>query len=213
MKDIDLEYYNHHVLGQWQDGILGRIFTDWQIGVPDPDAEVETVYALDFGFAQDPAAMVELKWHNNKLWIKELIYESGLTNQDLADRMKRIGIANNATIIADSAEPKSIEELRRLGFNIKGAYKGPDSIQSGINKIKQYQVFMHPDSSNLHQEADLYSWKPNTDKPQDQWNHLMDAIRYGLSVNRSANYAFQGKTKYWEDAEGEIRPLKRRRMY
>jgi len=221
MKDLDIEYYNHHILGLWQSGVLGRIFNNWNVGEPDPEGEYDVTYALDFGFANDPAALVELKKHNNKLYIKELIYETGLTNDDLADRMKHLGIKKTDTIIADSAEPKSIESIKRLGFNIKPAYKGPDSIQAGINTIKQYEVYMHPESSNLHQECDLYSWKEGTDKPIDQHNHLMDAIRYGLSKGKGGNYVFKtnrGQTMF--DADGDLKdPSKdygytpKRRMY
>jgi phage terminase large subunit len=206
MKDLDIEYYKHHILGEWQEGILGRIFSNWGVGEPDPAGEYDTRYSLDFGFANDPAALVELKKHNNKLYIKELIYETGLTNQDIAERMKHLGIGKQE-IIADSAEPKSIEELKRLGFNVKPAYKGPDSIQSGINTIKQYEVYMHPDSSNLHMEADLYCWKAGTDKPMDENNHLMDAIRYGLSKPNSGGYAFKtAKTKFSPyDEDGDFK--------
>lgn len=219
MKDLDPEYYAHHIEGRWLDGIVGRIFSDWRVGTTDPAGEYDVRYSLDFGFANDPAALVELKIHNNKLYIKELIYETGLTNQDIADRMRMLGIPKNQEIIADSAEPKSIEELRRLGFNVKPAYKGPDSIQSGINTIKQYEVFMHPDSSNLHMEADLYCWKPGTDKPMDENNHLMDAIRYGLSKPKSGGYAFKGaKGKYNPyDEDGDFKSwddkAHKKRMY
>ena len=204
MKDLDPEYYNHHVLGLWADGIVGRIFQNWQVGVADPEAEWQTTYALDFGFATDPAALVELKKHNNKLYLKELIYETGLTNQDIAEKMTRLGITRSDLIIADSAEPKSIEELRRLGFNVQKAYKGPDSIQSGINIIKQHEVYMHPDSTNLHEEYNLYCWKLNSDKPIDTHNHLMDAIRYGLSKPNNGQYAFakrKGSSPYDEDGD------------
>jgi phage terminase large subunit len=216
MKGLDYEYYKHHILGEWQEGILGRIFQDWRVGTPDPAGEYDTRYSLDFGFANDPAALVQLKIHNNKLYIKELIYETGLTNQDIAERMKYLGIGKQE-IVADSAEPKSIEELKRLGFNVKPAYKGPDSIQSGINTIKQYEVYMHPDSSNLHMEADLYCWKAGTDKPIDDNNHLMDAIRYGLSKPKSGGYAFKGAKGKWnpydEDGDKIDFSAPKKRMY
>jgi len=204
MKELDLEYYNHHVLGMWQDGIVGRIFQNFKVATPDADGEYETLYGLDFGFSSDPTAMVEVKRHNNKIYVKELIYETELTNQDIAKRLKELQIKPTDTIIADSAEPKSIEELRRLGYNIQKAYKGPDSIQSGINKIKQYEVYMNPESSNLHAEADLYCWKEGTDKPIDQHNHLIDALRYALSKNKGGQYAFaqrKGASPYDNDGD------------
>lgn len=207
MKEIDEEYYNHHVLGLWQEGVVGRIFTNWQIGEADPEGEYSTIYGLDFGFSSDPAAMVEVKKHNNKLYIKELIYHQGQTNNDLADRIKTLGITNKDVIIADSAEPKSIEELRRLNLQVKKAYKGPDSVQAGINTIKKYEVFIHPDSTNLLDEYNTYCWKAGTDKPEDRNNHLMDAIRYALSNDHSGSYSFAGpKSKSMFDSDGDIIP-------
>jgi len=191
MKDIDIEYYNHHILGMWQDGIVGRIFTNWQIDTA-PDG-LDVTYGLDFGFASDPAALVKCHKHNGKLWLEQLIYETGLTNEDLHQRMTRLGIPRNAQIIADSAEPKSIEELRRKGWNIQPAYKGPDSIRNGIDKIKQYEVFMSPNSDDLRKEYELYCWREGTDKPIDDNNHAIDAVRYALSKDKTANYAFVRK--------------------
>lgn len=212
MKDLDPEYYAHHIEGEWLDGIVGRIFQNWQIGIPDPEIPYETIYGLDFGFAGDPAALIEIKKYNNKLYIKELFYETDLTNQDIVDKLKMLGIKPTDTLIADSAEPKSIEEIRRLGYRPQKAYKGPDSIQAGINRIKQFEVYMHPESSNLHDEYNLYCWKQGTDKPIDAHNHLIDAFRYGLSKPQGGQYTFASKKSYAVDQEGEKYPVKRR-MY
>jgi len=195
MKALDPEYYSHHIEGEWLDGIVGRIFDNWQVGTPDPEAEYDTVYGLDFGFSNDPAALVEVKRKNNKLYLKQLVYSPGLTNADLVQQMKKHGITNRDQIIADSAEPKSIEDLKRAGFNVKPAYKGPDSIQAGINTLKEYEVYMHPDSSDLHDEAFLYSWKQGTDKPIDDHNHAIDAIRYALSKPKQGVYSFANGRK------------------
>lgn len=206
MKDLDLEYYNHHVLGMWQSGVVGRIFENWNVGAADPEGEYETIYGLDFGFAGDPAALVKVQKHNNKLYVQELIYEAGLTNQDIAKRLREFGITSRDTIVADSAEPKSIEELKRLGFSVRPAYKGPDSIQAGINNIKQFEVYMHPESSNLHMESDLYCWKEGTDKPIDNHNHLIDALRYALSKPKGGVYAWaRGKGANPYDQDGDIK--------
>lgn len=191
MKDIDPEYYAHHILGQWTDGVVGRIFTGWQVAKA-PEG-IDTIYGLDFGFASDPAALVKVSKHNGRLYLEQLIYETGMTNEDIHQRMTRLGIPKNAQIVADSAEPKSIEELRRRGWNIQAAYKGPDSIQTGIDKIKQHEVFVDPSSDDLRKEYELYCWKEGTDKPIDQHNHAIDAIRYALSKENVANYAFARK--------------------
>ena len=191
MKDLDAEYYAHHILGEWTDGVVGRIFRDWQVAKA-PEG-IDTVYGLDFGFASDPAALVKVSKHNGRLYLQQLIYETGMTNEDIHQRMTRLGIPRNALIIADSAEPKSIEELRRRGWNIQAAYKGPDSIQTGIDKIKQHEVYMDPASEDLRREYELYCWKEGTDKPIDQHNHAIDAIRYALSKENVGSYAFARK--------------------
>lgn len=192
MKDLDPEYYAHHIEGRWLDGIVGRIFDNWKVEASDPNAEYDVVYGLDFGFSNDPTALVEVKKKNNRLYLKELVYATGLTNSDLITKMKKLGITSKDQIIADSAEPKSIEDLKRAGFSVKPAYKGADSIQAGINTLKEYEVYMHPDSSNLHDEAFLYSWKNGTDRPIDDHNHAIDAIRYAMSKPKGGQYAFTG---------------------
>lgn len=192
MKALDPEYYEHHIMGAWTEGIVGKIFSDWQSGIAPPG--VDTTYGLDFGFASDPAALVKVCKHNGKMWVEQIIYETNLTNEDIHQRMVKLGVPKNAQIIADSAEPKSIEELKRKGWKIEPAYKGPDSIRTGIDKIKQYEVFVHPNSKDILDEYSVYCWKADTDKPIDANNHAMDAIRYALSLDKAANYAFFRKT-------------------
>jgi phage terminase large subunit len=199
MKHIDIEYYNHHILGDWSEGVVGRIFTNWQIG---SSAEgIDETWGLDFGFASDPAALIRVRKHNGKLYLKEFIYETNLTNDDIHDRMLKLGVPKNANIIADSAEPKSIEELKRKGWKVQNAYKGPDSIQSGISKIKQFEVYVDQDSENLLNEYALYCWKAGSDKPIDSHNHAIDAVRYALSKENIGQYAFtrKGVNKFMPD--------------
>ena len=222
MKDLDPEYYKHHILGEWQDGIVGRIFDKFQIGLPEPNGEYDVKYGVDFGFAQDPATVIKVLKHRNKIYVEELVYETGLTNADLVERMIALGIPKSAEIIADSAEPKSIAEIRRAGYNIRAAYKGQDSIRSGINYIKEHEVYMHPNSKNLHDEVAQYSWKPGTDSPIDNYNHLLDAFRYALSLRKSGTYSFvkakgqnqydsDGDFKQWDETIKPVEP--KRRMY
>lgn len=207
MKFIDPEYYSHHILGEWNEGVQGRIFKEWNF-VCEPDPEASIIYGLDFGFTQDPTTLIEVRKHGRRLWIKELIYETGLTNEDLSTIMTQLGIKPTARIIADSAEPKSIETLRRLGWrNISGAYKGPDSVRKGIDTIKSHQVHVDPSSVNLIDEYNLYSWDRTGMKPEDQNNHAMDAIRYALSQEGgNSQYGFYSKKEARYDDEGQ--PLK-----
>lgn len=178
----DPKYYEHHLMGEFTEGAEGQIYTDFKIGVPDPLIDYEISYGLDWGFASDPTALVKVWKHNDKVYVKELIYDRNLTIPDLAKRMNLLGITKKDKIIADSAEPRSIEELRREGFNVLRSYKGPDSIRSGIEKIKRYSVFVDPTSDNILNEVDLYSWNAETDRPIDKWNHALDAIRYCLNA-------------------------------
>jgi phage terminase large subunit len=194
----DPEYYSHHILGKWSELGEGQIFKTWHWDKFEPVEDAEVLYGLDFGFAQDPTALVKVYKKNKKLWVQELIYQTGYTNEDLADRMKALGVPLLAPIFADSADPRSIETLRRLGFrNVQPAQKGPDSIRSGIDKILRYEVFGHPDSKNLIEEYYNYSWRPGTDKPIDDYNHLCDALRYAMTGVRDEGprYAVLGRSR------------------
>jgi phage terminase large subunit len=202
-KEQDPEYYSHHILGEWNDGVMGRIFRDWKFDYqPDPEAKI--IYGIDFGFSSDPTTIVEVRKHGRHLWLKELLYETGLTNDDLSNIMQTLGISKTARIIADSAEPKSIEQLRRLGWrNISGAAKGPDSVRKGIDTIKSHQVHVDPESVNLLDEYNLYSWDKTGQRPEDQNNHLIDAIRYALSQEGgNLTYGFYSKKQQLYDEEG-----------
>jgi phage terminase large subunit len=176
--------YKYEIEGHWHDFVQGRIFDNWKFEY-DPHSESETIYGLDFGFSQDPCALVKINKKGNKLWVKELLYDTGMTNGDIAETFPSFGIKKTDLIIADSAEPKSIEEIKRLGWNIKGASKGPDSIRAGINKIRTCEVCVDPTSKNLINEYQNYAWKENTNRPIDSYNHLIDALRYSLSLEKA----------------------------
>ena len=108
------------------------------------------------------------------MWVKELIYETGLTNTDIA---AKCGLQRHDEIIADSAEPKSIEDIRRAGFRIRGVKKGTDSVRSGIDKLKSIEIVVHKDSLNIIRELKAYSWKRDhrtnqaINVPEDDNNH------------------------------------------
>lgn len=173
--------WRYELMGEWHDYVEGRVYDGWHFDY-DPPEEASVVYGLDFGFSNDPCALVKVHKKNNKIWIKELVYQTGLTNSDLCERMTALGIGKHDLIVADSAEPKSIEDIRRAGFNIKPALKGPDSIRAGINKIKDLEVHVDPTSENLIFEYQNYAWQKGTNKPIDKANHISDALRYSLSL-------------------------------
>jgi len=193
----DPAYYSHHILGQWREIGEGQIFKDWGWSNYAPDPTAEVVYGLDFGFASDPTALIKVHKRDKRLWVEEMIYHKGLTTEDLSGLMEAKGIPKLASIYADSADPRSIETLKRLGWkNITKAYKGPDSIRAGIDKIHSYQVFANPASENLKEEYYNYSYRTGTDKPIDSWNHLQDAFRYAItSLQDGPRYAVMGRSK------------------
>ena len=175
----------------------GVIFRDYNIvpGVP-PDAKL-IGYGLDFGFSNDPTALVALYSQSGELIIDELIYDRGLLNIRISDLMRELGV--NGRIVADSAEPKSIAELSAYGWQIEGAKKGPDSIRQSINTLKRYKINVTQRSSNLKKELNGYKWKQNKDgkldnEPVDFLNHAIDALRYAslniLDNPMSGRYAF-----------------------
>ena len=175
----------------------GVIFRDYNVvnGV-DPDAKL-IGYGLDFGFSNDPTALVALYSQSGELIIDELIYERGLLNVRISDLMRELGV--NGRIVADSAEPKSIAELGAYGWQIEGAKKGPDSIRQSINTLKRYKLNVTQRSSNLKKELNGYKWKQNKDgkldnEPVDFLNHAIDALRYAslniLDNPTSGRYAF-----------------------
>jgi phage terminase large subunit len=187
MRDIDPKYFSKHILGEWQNIAEGNVYDNWKPGF-DPDPEAKRVVAIDFGFSNDPTAVIDVRLKNNRMWVRELFYGTSMTNQDLVEILKANGISRTDTIIADSAEPKSIEEIRRAGFSIRGAVKGPDSVRSGISKMLAKEVYVDVSSKNIWNEYENYRWTAGTNKPIDDYNHALDAIRYALSGETSGQY-------------------------
>ena len=168
----------------------GAIYTNWKEADQWPTGWKWRCFGMDFGFTHDPTALVEVVYNGGKLWVRELIYETGLTNADIA---KKCGLQRSDEIVADSAEPKSIEELRRFGFRIRGVKKGTDSVRSGIDKLKSVQIMVHKDSLNVIRELKAYSWKRDhrtnqaINVPEDDNNHALDALRYVAMEKMNVN--------------------------
>ena len=170
-------------MGEWG-SLSGVIFDEgqnWVINPVFPKLFDRRIVGLDFGYSNDPTAALEISVCNGEIYLKELIYETKLLNSDIRAKLK-IG---SRAVVADSAEPKSIAELKKLGLNIYPAQKGKDSINNGINLIKEFKVNVSPDSINLIKELRNYVWaKDKYDnqltKPIDDFNHLIDAFRYGM---------------------------------
>ena len=171
------------------------IFRQFNLCNTIPDLATLIALGMDFGYSNDPTAIVEVYKLNDDLYINELLYAKGLTNQDIAKKLREYNITRQVEIIGDSAEPKSIEEIHRLGFNIKGAKKGADSINMGIDVLRRYKIHITKNSVNAINEFKYYKWlvdkngqvinKPAT----NQQDHLIDAIRYVALNKLTTNYS------------------------
>lgn len=170
----------------------GLVFSNWRI-VDDLPAVFKKgpYYGLDFGYTADPTACEFVGLQGGMLWIDEYIYEPGLTNPAIAERLKDERVPITAEIIGDSAEMKSIDEIRQLGFrSIEGARKGPDSILNGLDILLRYPICVTRRSSGIIGEFGKYRWLKDKsgrplNKPIDLFNHGIDAVRY-VALNRFA---------------------------
>jgi phage terminase large subunit len=155
-------------------------------------------FGMDFGFSNDPTALIAVHKQGDMLYLRELMYETGLVTKDILDRLSTLNIDPSEEIWCDSAEPRLIEEIYRGGFNAKPVKKGPDSIRFGISVLQNYGLAVEKKSQNLINE--LYSYEYITDKygyvtdrPQDMMNHLMDAMRYVALSKLSIKQQQKGK--------------------
>jgi phage terminase large subunit len=188
-ESADPDYYYTMVEGLITEGVKGRIFRNWEPIKTMPNLYPKE-YGLDFGW-NDPVALIEIERHNQNVYARQMVYQSGMTNRELSDRMKELGISRSALITADSAEPKSIEELRRLGWNVVKVDK--PKITERIKFAKQFKVSLTQDSVDFWNEYEVYAWaldqfKNPTDQPIDKHNHCMDAFMYALSKKEQLRF-------------------------
>lgn len=168
--------------------VSGLIFSNWFVVDEIPGAAKLIGAGLDFGFSNDETGCLQVYLQNGELWVDELFYETGLTNRDISAKLSTCGINKNTEIIADSAEPKSIEELRRMGWAISPAKKGADSVNNSIDILKRYKINVTRRSVNLRKELGRYKWKidrtgKSLNEPVETWNHLIDPLRY-IALNK-----------------------------
>lgn len=171
-------------LGEWGDP-EGVIFREWEIVDAIPEhvqRRGQRSHGLDFGFSVDPSALVDIWQYGDDLYLDELIYDIGLTNQALGKKIKALNLPE--IIIADSAEPKSIQELSNMGIQIKGAAKGQDSVRQGIDWLLSKAIYVTRRSYNLQNELQNFAWKENKagkalPEPVDDFDHGISAGRYG----------------------------------
>jgi len=182
LKNIDENYWN--IYGKGEIGSSkALIFRINECNTIPAEAKFLS-YGMDFGFTNDPTTLIEIHKQGDNIYLKELIFQTGLTNKDISDKLELYKIERKE-IFADSAEPKSIEELYRMGWNVKPATKGKDSINIGIDMMKRYNILVTKDSTNMIKEFRNYKWQEDKNGnilnvPVDMFNHTIDAVRYGI---------------------------------
>lgn len=190
MKLNNPRRYNIEGLGNWgiAEGLVYENFTEsiFDVNEISKKKNVKSVFGLDFGYTNDPTAFIcaLVDKDNMKLYIFDEHYQKAMTNTDIVNMIKYKGYAKE-TIIADSAEPKSIDDIKRQGISrIKPAVKGKDSILNGIQFIQDYKIIVHPKCENTVIELNNYVWNTKQgqilNKPIDDYNHLMDSLRYAM---------------------------------
>ena len=183
-REKDPNWWNVYGLGLLGkiEGLVYPFFTQ----IESLPAQGNIVYGLDFGFSGDPAVLIKNTIFKDEIYSQELIFEPGLTNQDIASLMADLGVQKHVDEIwADSAEPKSIEEIYRLGYNIKGAPKGPGSVEYGHQKVRQYKQYWTKDSLNCIKEQRNFRYVQDkngklTEKTTHLFSHGMDSRRYAV---------------------------------
>ena len=189
MKVRNPARYKVYGLGEWGVNVDGLVFSNWRVSNFDyTQIEGELLIGLDFGFINDISAIVAsiICEETKQIYVFRTYGARGKTNSELAAIIKDLGFSKSV-IIADSAEPKSIEEIRREGVSrIRNSTKGKDSIIHGIQKLQNYEIIVHPSCGGLIEELENYTWEKDKNtgtflnKPIDSYNHYIDALRYSL---------------------------------
>jgi phage terminase large subunit len=182
-----IEGYKHADAMMWKVFGMGergasqeQIYSHWKLGSAPEGGEV--FYGLDFGF-RNPTALVKVTLHDQQIYAEEICYQSNMTTSDLIEALPSFGVYAYDEIFCDSAEPKTIEELFRYGWNVRPSDK---DVYAGIMKVKSMPIFIAPDSLTLIHEGKKYKWKTDRDgkvidkEPVKQDDHLIDALRYAV---------------------------------
>lgn len=188
LKDIDLNYWKIYGLGE-RGQSRSLIFSHNQIDTIPEEAKFKA-FGLDFGYSNDVTSIVAVYELHGTLYLDELLYKTGMTNSDIGNYLKSLEIDRTNIIWCDSSEPKSIEELHRMGFNTRPVKKGPDSINIGIDIMRRHQLIATSRSLNLIKEFRNYKYIEDKNgnvlnKPVDAFNHAIDAVRYACMMTFS----------------------------
>ena len=205
MKINNPRRYNIEGLGNWgiAEGLVYSNFEELDFDIEEikKRKNIKSAFGLDFGYTNDPTAFICLlvDLDNMEIFIFDEHYQKAMSNKMIADMIKYKGYAKER-IIGDSSEPKSIDDIKKQGiYRIKGARKGKDSILNGIQYIQDFKIYVHPKCENTIIELSNYVWDTKDgnaiNKPIDDYNHLMDALRYSLEDIRLGGKAFD-RSKY-----------------
>ena len=179
MKERRPQRYKHTIEGAWLEKAEGVIFNNWTLG---EFREIgKPVFGQDYGFSNDPSTLVKtsIDKENKKIYIKLCFYQTKLTTSDISTLNKKF--AEDNLIVGDSAEPRLINELSR-DCSVVPAIKGQGSVTYGISLLQDYDLIIHPDSTDLIKELNNYVWlEKKSQTPSDNWNHAIDALRYAVS--------------------------------
>lgn len=185
MAKTNPTYYRIYALGEFA-SLDKLVFNNWRVGTVDDTADWNLLCGLDFGYTNDPTAFIVSFVKDDTLYVAKEFVRTGLLNNQIATAITDLGFAKS-TIIGDSAEVKSIEELKRDGlYRIYPAVKGQGSILQGIQKLQQYDIIVDPRCEHMITELQNYAWEKDRqsgeyiNKPIDEFNHCIDALRYSL---------------------------------
>lgn len=167
---------------------IGMVMQNWSTVAVMPDNYKKRWIGIDFGFTNDPTAIVDIRLSDGELWIDELLYSNGYDNMRIAACLSDCNIPRSVAIVADSAEPKSIHEIRSQGWMVEGAKKGSDSIRIGLSVLNRYKKNITARSVNIINEYQNYRWQTDANGttlnvPIDKFNHSIDAQRY-VALNK-----------------------------
>lgn len=181
IKEANPIKYKHVILGGWLDKAEGVVIDNWKFGEFNPN-QLQVSYGQDFGFSIDPTTLVAVAIDKKRkqIYVKEHLYKPKLTTTEIAYINKEV--CGRSLIVADSAEPRLINELKNHGCNIRGAEKGAGSISLGIELLRDYQIIVDKDSTNIAKEFNNYVYADKGSKLFiDAFNHIIDAIRYNVT--------------------------------
>jgi len=176
MKRETPDKYDHQILGGWLEKMSGTVYTNWSKG---NFVELnKSCFGQDFGFSNDLTTLVKISVDDfkNEIYVKEMFGETGLSTTQIGRKNRRFAEGN--LIVADSSEPRLIQELKLSGCNITGVKKAKGSILSGIALLQDYKIIVDPQSHGIIRELNHYTWREKGSVPIDKYNHFLDALRY-----------------------------------